>query len=63
MVVYGPGLTGMDLHRRLAADDPGLGNRMVFVTGGAFTAESSSFSAGTASTRPTSPSTSTSSTS
>ena len=38
-----PGLTGMDLHRRLAADYPGLENRMVFVTGGAFTAESVEF--------------------
>jgi signal transduction histidine kinase/ActR/RegA family two-component response regulator len=38
-----PGLTGMDLHRRLAADYPGLERRMIFVTGGAFTAESIEF--------------------
>jgi CheY-like chemotaxis protein len=30
-------VTGMDLHRGLAALDPGLAGRMVFMTGGAFT--------------------------
>ncbi len=32
-----PEMSGMELHARLAACDPGLARRMVFITGGAFT--------------------------
>ena len=32
-----PGMTGMDLHARLASADPGLAARFIFLTGGAFT--------------------------
>jgi CheY-like chemotaxis protein len=31
-----PGMTGMDLHKTLAAAEPELARRMVFMTGGAF---------------------------
>ncbi len=37
-----PGVTGMDLYERTRADHPGLEQRFVFMTGGAFTARSSS---------------------
>jgi CheY-like chemotaxis protein len=36
-----PGVTGMDLYERTRADHPGLEQRFVFMTGGAFTARSS----------------------
>jgi signal transduction histidine kinase/CheY-like chemotaxis protein len=38
-----PQMTGMELHERIAARDPGLGRRMIFVTGGAFTERASDF--------------------
>lgn len=41
-----PGLTGMDLHARLARGRPGLEKRMIFMTGGAFTEEARTFLGG-----------------
>jgi CheY-like chemotaxis protein len=38
-----PVVTGMDLHARLAALGPELADRMVFMTGGAFTARARAF--------------------
>ncbi|HET9594879.1 MAG TPA: ATP-binding protein [Anaeromyxobacteraceae bacterium] len=38
-----PGMTGMDLHARLAAEAPALAGRMLFLTGGAFTPEAAAF--------------------
>ena len=38
-----PTMTGMELHRALAAHRPDLARRMVFMTGGAFTPESAAF--------------------
>ena len=38
-----PEVTGMELHAQLLADDPALAARMVFVTGGAFTADAEAF--------------------
>jgi CheY-like chemotaxis protein len=42
-------LTGMDLHDRLAATAPELAERMIFMTGGAFTPRAQQFLAGLAS--------------
>jgi PAS domain S-box-containing protein len=38
-----PGMTGMDLHQRLAATAPELAARFVFLTGGAFTSDARAF--------------------
>jgi len=38
-----PDMTGMDLHRELSRVSPTLADRMIFMTGGAFTAEARSF--------------------
>ncbi|HEY0708632.1 MAG TPA: ATP-binding protein, partial [Polyangia bacterium] len=38
-----PGMTGMDLHRALVALGSGIAERMVFMTGGAFTADANAF--------------------
>ena len=38
-----PGLSGMELSRRLVALAPELGPRLVFLTGGAYTAEARAF--------------------
>jgi CheY-like chemotaxis protein len=38
-----PDLTGMDLHARLASRSPGLAERMIFMTGGAFTPRAQQF--------------------
>lgn len=38
-----PGMTGMDLHRELAHKAPGYEQRLVFMTGGAFTARAAAF--------------------
>jgi PAS domain S-box-containing protein len=38
-----PGMSGMDLHRQLAERSPGLENRIVFMTGGAFTPRAGEF--------------------
>jgi CheY-like chemotaxis protein len=38
-----PGMTGMELHERVAARDPALAARFVFVTGGAFTSKAREF--------------------
>ena len=38
-----PGMTGMDLHDWVTANDPFLAARFVFVTGGAFTERSRAF--------------------
>jgi two-component system cell cycle sensor histidine kinase/response regulator CckA len=38
-----PEMTGMDLHQELLQSRPGLANRMVFMTGGTFTAKSRDF--------------------
>jgi CheY-like chemotaxis protein len=38
-----PGMTGMELHRRLQAARPDLAARVVFITGGAFTDEARTF--------------------
>jgi CheY-like chemotaxis protein len=38
-----PGMSGMELHRELAAREPGLVRRMVFLTGGAFTPAARAF--------------------
>ncbi|MDP1822221.1 MAG: PAS domain S-box protein [Archangium sp.] len=46
-----PGVTGMDLHARLAREQPGLEKHMVFMTGGAFTEEARAFLAGCANLR------------
>jgi signal transduction histidine kinase len=41
--LFMPGRTGMDLHRELRASRPELAARMVFMTAGAYTPESSAF--------------------
>ncbi len=38
-----PGMTGMELHQALARSRPQLAERMVFITGGAFTEAAESF--------------------
>ncbi len=38
-----PRVSGIDLHRRLAAERPGMEHKMVFMTGGAFTVEAEDF--------------------
>ncbi len=38
-----PGMTGMDLHARLLREHPALAERMIFLTGGAFTAAARKF--------------------
>src|SRR5262245_57195779 len=38
-----PGMTGMDLHAEIARRDPHLAGRMIFITGGAFTARARAF--------------------
>ena len=38
-----PELTGMELHAQLCAAAPDLAARMIFVTGGAFTADAAAF--------------------
>jgi CheY-like chemotaxis protein len=38
-----PGMNGMDLHRELASRSPGYESRIVFMTGGAFTARAAEF--------------------
>jgi DNA-binding NtrC family response regulator len=38
-----PGLSGMDLYRELSERDPPLARRVVFLTGGAFTAAAREF--------------------
>jgi CheY-like chemotaxis protein len=38
-----PEMTGMELHARLAAESPRQAERMVFMTGGAFTASARDF--------------------
>jgi PAS domain S-box-containing protein len=38
-----PGLTGMDVHQRLIEQAPALADRMIFLTGGAFTDSARSF--------------------
>jgi CheY-like chemotaxis protein len=38
-----PEMTGMDLHEAIAATDPALASRMVFMTGGAYTARAQAF--------------------
>ncbi len=38
-----PGLSGMELHRELSRTDPALAGRIVFLTGGAFTASAREF--------------------
>ena len=38
-----PEMTGMELHERLARRSPALGERMVFLTGGAFTEHAREF--------------------
>jgi signal transduction histidine kinase len=38
-----PGMSGMDLYRELARRDPALARRVVFITGGAFTAAAREF--------------------
>jgi PAS domain S-box-containing protein len=38
-----PGMSGMDLHRQLAEQRPGLEDRFVFMTGGAFTPRAGEF--------------------
>jgi PAS domain S-box-containing protein len=38
-----PGMNGIDLYERLRADRPGLERRIVFMTGGAFTAHTAEF--------------------
>ena len=38
-----PGMTGMDLHEALATAAPASAARMVFLTGGAFTARAQAF--------------------
>jgi CheY-like chemotaxis protein len=38
-----PGFTGMELHAELAALRPDLAGRMLFMTGGAFTADAQAF--------------------
>jgi PAS domain S-box-containing protein len=46
-----PGLSGMDLHAWLAVEYPALAQRVVFVTGGAFTRAASEYLAGIANLR------------
>jgi CheY-like chemotaxis protein len=41
--LFMPGRTGMDLHRELRESRPELAARMVFMTAGAYTPESSAF--------------------
>jgi CheY-like chemotaxis protein len=43
-----PEVTGMDLHQWLAARQPALAERVVFVTGGAFTPKATAYLAGIA---------------
>ena len=38
-----PGVTGMDVHRRVAEQLPGLERTIIFMTGGAFTPEATRF--------------------
>jgi CheY-like chemotaxis protein len=38
-----PGMSGIELFRALASRSPGLEERLVFMTGGAFTAEAEAF--------------------
>jgi CheY-like chemotaxis protein len=38
-----PGTSGIDVWKRVQANDPALAERFVFVTGGAFTAEATAF--------------------
>jgi CheY-like chemotaxis protein len=38
-----PGMSGIDLFRTLARTSPGLEDKLVFMTGGAFTAEAEAF--------------------
>jgi CheY-like chemotaxis protein len=38
-----PGMTGMDLHDQLAQKSPEIARRLVFLTGGAFTARATTF--------------------
>jgi CheY-like chemotaxis protein len=38
-----PQMTGMELHARVAAKDPALARRMIFMTGGAFTEAAARF--------------------
>ena len=38
-----PGVTGLEVHRRLSASDPALAGRVVFLSGGAITAETKAF--------------------
>jgi PAS domain S-box-containing protein len=45
-----PQMTGMELHARVAARDPALAARMVFITGGAFSAAATDFLARTRNT-------------
>ncbi len=40
-----PGLTGVELHRRLVDDAPDIAASMVFITGGAFTEDAAAFAA------------------
>ena len=54
-----PGFTGMELFARLMKDQPGLEQRMIFMTGGAFTAEARVFLAERANLRLQKPFTST----
>ena len=41
-----PGMSGMELYRRLRAESPGMELRVVFMTGGAFTPEAEEFLGG-----------------
>jgi CheY-like chemotaxis protein len=46
-----PGMSGMEVHAALAASHPELASRMVFMTGGAYTAQSQQFLADVANPR------------
>lgn len=46
-----PGTTGMDVHAALAKERPGLEDRIVFMTGGAFTSRATSFLAASSNPR------------